>query len=108
MTGARAARFGAIKTRREVLHIGRWESGRMVASRALSHMGPGVEMPRMAARREVGRIAARAAPAGIAGCRDLIRSQDQQGAARRSLPPGPHNLAHKKRRVSRPFRRVRK
>ena len=51
----------------------------MGASREMPRMGLLVEMPRMAARQEVGRIAARADPAGIAGCRALIRSRDQQG-----------------------------
>jgi len=36
-------------------------------------------------------------PARIAGYRDLVRSRDQQGAARRSKPPEPHTLAHKMR-----------
>ena len=66
-------RSGAIKTRREVLHIGRREVNRMWATR----MGPRVEMPRTAARREVAHIAARAEPVGIAERPDLIRSRDQ-------------------------------
>jgi hypothetical protein len=53
----------------------------------------------MAARREVARIA---------GCRDLIRSPDQQMAAGRRQPQEPHNLAHKMRRESQPFRQIRK
>jgi hypothetical protein len=91
--------FGAIKTRREVAHIGRWEVGRRGASR---------EMLRRGRRREVSRIAAREEVARIAGYRDLIRSRDQQGAARRTQLPEPHNLAHKMRRESQPFRQIRK
>jgi hypothetical protein len=58
-------------------------------------MGMRVEMPRVAACREVARIAAcrevsriaaQGQAAGIVGCRDLIRSRDQQGAARRRHP----------------------
>ncbi len=62
--------FGAIKTRREVAHIDRWEVGRTGASR---------EMPRRGTRREVNRIAARGEVARIAGYRDPIRSPVQQG-----------------------------
>ena len=91
--------FGAIKTRREVPHIGPWE---------VSHRrGAGREMPRRDTRREVNRIAVRVEVARIAGYRDLIRSRDQQGAARRRQPPEPHNLAHKMRRESQPFRQIR-
>ncbi len=80
-------------------------------------MGRGVEMPRMAARREVARIAAcrevsriaaREEAARIAECRDLIRSRDQQEAARRTQPPERHNLARKMTRVSQPFQQRRK
>lgn len=62
-------------------------------------MGTSQEVVRMAARREVVRIA---------GCPDLIRSRDQQTAADRTQPQEPHNLAHKTRRESRPFRQRRK
>jgi hypothetical protein len=85
--------------RREVAHIDRWEVGYMGVSR---------EMPRRGTGREVSRIAARVEVARIAGYRDLIRSPDQQGAARRRQPPEPHNLAHKMRRESQPFRQLRK
>jgi hypothetical protein len=68
-------------------------------------MGAGREMPRRGTRREVSRIAARAEVRRIAGYRDLIRTRDQQGAAqRRQSPPEPHNLAHKMRQESQPFR----
>jgi hypothetical protein len=60
----------------------------------------------MAARREVGRTAARAEAARIAGWRDLVR--DQQVAARHRQPPEPHNHARKMRRESQPFRQIRK
>jgi hypothetical protein len=89
----------------------------MGASPGLPRMGTRVEMPRMVARREVARIAAcrevsriaaRVEAAGIAGCLNLIRSRDQQGAARRRQPPEPHNHAHKMRRESQPFREIRK
>jgi hypothetical protein len=60
--------------RREVAHIDRCEVGYMGVSR---------EMPRRGTGREVSRIAARVEVARIAGYRDLIRSPDQQGAARR-------------------------
>ena len=61
-------------------------------------MGASREMPRRGTRREVSRIAARGEVARIAGYRDLIRSRDQQGAARRRQSPEPHNLAHKMKR----------
>ena len=53
--------------------------------------------------REVIRIAVRAEVARIVGCRDLIRSLDQEGARRRD-PEAAYNLAHKRRRGSQPFR----
>jgi hypothetical protein len=87
----------AIKMRREVPHIGLWE---------VSRRGAGPEMSHRGMRREVSCIAARAEVARIAGYRDLIRSRDHQGAARRRQPPEPHNLAHKMRRESRSFRQV--
>jgi hypothetical protein len=46
----------------------------------------------MAARREVARIEARGEVAGIAGCRDLIRSRDREGAAQAADQPGSRNL----------------
>jgi hypothetical protein len=61
------------------------------------------EMPHRDTRREVNRIAARAEVARIAGYRDLIRSLGQEGARRRERPKA-HNLAHKRRRGSQPFR----
>jgi len=70
-------------------------------------MGASREMPRRGTRREVSRIAARGEVARIAGYRDLIRSRDQQGAARRRQSPEPHNLAHKMKRDSQPFRQIR-
>jgi hypothetical protein len=71
-------------------------------------MGASREMPRKDTRPEVSRTAAREEVARIAGYRDLIRSRDRQGAARRRQPPEPHNLAHKMRRESPPFRQIRK
>ena len=44
----------------------------------------------------------------IVGCRDLIRSRDQEGAARRRQPPDPDSLAHKMRRESQLLRQMRK
>ncbi len=78
-------------------------------------MGTGLEMPRKAARRNVARIeacrvsriAARAEVAGTAGCRDLIRRPDQQGAEARRQPPEPHNHGHKMKREPQPFRQIR-
>ena len=81
----------------EVPHIGPSEVG---------HRGASREMPRRGTRREVSRTAARGEVARMAGYLDLIRSLDQ-GAARRR-PPEPHNLAHKMKRVSQLFRRIRK
>ena len=74
----RQGTLAAIKTLGEVLHIGPLEVGRRGASQ---------EMPRWNTRQV----------ARIAGYRDLVRSRDQQGAARRSKPPEPHTLAHKMR-----------
>jgi hypothetical protein len=87
--------FGAIKTRQEVPHIG---------PREVSRRGAGREMPRRGTRPKGSRIAARAEAARIAGYRNLIRSRDQQGAAKRRQLPEPHNLAHKMTRESQPFR----
>jgi hypothetical protein len=80
----------------------------MAARREVARRGPRVGMPHRGTRREVSRTAAREEVARIAGYRDLIRSRDRQGAARRRQPPAPHNLAHKMRREPRPFRQVRK
>jgi hypothetical protein len=71
-------------------------------------MGASWEMPRRDTGPEVSRTAAREEVVGIAGYRDLIRSRDRQGAALRRQPPEPHNLAHKMRRESQPFRQIRK
>jgi hypothetical protein len=57
---------------------------------------------------EVSRIAVRGEVARIVGCRDLIHSRDQRGAAPRRQPPEPHNHAHKMRRESQQFRLIRK
>ena len=56
--------------------------------------------------REARRIAAGEEADRIVGCRDLIRSRDQEGAARRRQPPDPDNLAHKMRRESQLTRQI--
>jgi len=61
------------------------------------------EMPHRDTRREVNRTAARVEVARIVGYRDLIRSLDQEGARCKERPEA-HNLAHKRRRGSQPFR----
>ena len=66
------------------------------------------EAAHIAECRELSRIAARGEVARIVGCRDLIRSRDQEGAARRRQPPDPDNLAHKMRRESQLTRQIRK
>lgn len=77
-------------------HIGCREVPR-IARREAVHMGRSREAARMAPRREVARIV---------GCRDPIRSRDQQTAAGHRQPRGPHNLARKTRRESQPFRQI--
>jgi hypothetical protein len=67
-------------------------------------MGAAWEMPHRGTRREVNCIAARGEVARIAGYRGLTRSWDQEGAAQRRQRPEPHNLAHKMKRESQPFR----
>jgi hypothetical protein len=58
--------------------------------------------------REVSRIALPGEVDRIAGRQDLVRSRDQQVAARRRQPAGLHNHSHKMRRESRPLREMRK
>jgi hypothetical protein len=65
--------------------------------------GASWEMPHKGKRRGVNCIAARGEVARIAGYRGLIRSWDQEGAPRRQRPD-PHNLAHKMKQESQPFR----
>ena len=84
---------------REVPHIGPSEVGYSAAS-------PG-EMPRRGTRREVSRIGARGEVTRIAGWRDLIRSRDQPGAAGRSQPLEPDNLARKMKAELQLFRQIR-
>ena len=57
---------------------------------------------------EVARMAPRLEAARIVGCRDPIRSPDQQTAAGRRRPQEPHNPARKMRQESQPFRQIRK
>jgi hypothetical protein len=65
------------------------------------------EMPRRGTRREGSRIAERAEVTRIAGYRALIRSPDQQGAARRRQAPDQDKIARKTRLESQPFRQIR-
>ena len=70
--------------------MGQWEA---------AHIGECREACRIAVRGEVGRIV---------GCRDRIRSRDQEAVARRRQPPVADNLAHKMRRKSQLLRQIRK
>jgi hypothetical protein len=65
------------------------------------------EMPRRGTRREGSRIAERAEVTRIAGYQALIRSPDQQGAARRRQAPDRDKIARKTRLESQPFRQIR-
>ena len=85
---------------RVVLHIAPWEVG--------GRKGAPREVPRRGTRREVSRIAARGEVTRIAGLRDLIRSRDQPGAAGRSQPLEPDNLAHKMKGELQLFRQMRR
>jgi hypothetical protein len=67
-------------------------------------MGASREVPHKGTHREVNRIAVRGAVVCIAEYRDLIRRRYQEEAVRRRHRRGPHNLAHKTRRESQPFR----
>jgi hypothetical protein len=72
--------------------------------REVGRMGASWELPHRGTCREVNCIAERGEVARIAECRDLIRSRDQERAVRRRQRPESHNLAHKTRRESQPFR----
>jgi hypothetical protein len=71
----------------------------MATCREAVRMGTSREVVRMGTSREVAHMAA---------TRGLIRSRHQQAVAGRRQPPEPHNLAHKMRRESQPFRQIRK
>jgi hypothetical protein len=62
----------------------------------------------MGRSREVAHKVPRREVAHIVGCRDPIRSRDQQTAAGHRRLQEPHNLARKMRRESQPFRQIRK
>ena len=79
-----------------------------IGRRGEAHMGMIQEMFRMVARREAARMGRSREAARMAAGRDLVRSRRQPAVARRRQPPEPHNLAHKMRRQSRPFRQIRK
>jgi hypothetical protein len=64
-------------------------------------------MARRDTRRAAIRIAAREEAARIAGHRGLSRSRDQQGAAQRSQPLEPDNLARKMKREPQLFQQMR-
>jgi hypothetical protein len=71
-------------------------------------MGMSPEMFRMAARLEAARMGTSREAAHMAAGRDLVRSGRQPAVARHRQPPEPHNLAHKMRPESQPFRQIRK
>ena len=63
---------------------------------------------RMGTSREVARMGTRREAAHMAVSRELIRSRHQRVVAGRIQPLEPHNLSHKMRRESQPFRQTRK
>jgi hypothetical protein len=79
----------------------------MAARRGVARMGPRVGTPHRGMRQEASRTAAREEVAGIAGYRALIRSLDQQGAARRRQAPDQDRIARKTRLESQLSRQIR-
>jgi hypothetical protein len=71
-------------------------------------MGMSLEMFRMAARLEAARMGTSREAVRMAAGQDPVCSRRQQAVARRRQPPGPHNLAHKMKRESQPFRQIRR
>ena len=84
------------------------DAARMGTSREVARMGRRREAVRMGTRREVARMGTRREAAHMAVSPELIRSRRQRAVAGRIQPPEPHNLAHKMRRESQPFRQTRK
>src|SRR5262249_44964584 len=84
------------------------EVARMATCREAVRMGTRLEVARMGTRLEVARMGTRREAAHMAVSRELIRSRHQRAVAGRIQPLEPHNLAHKMRRESQPFRQTRK
>src|SRR5215472_5973477 len=102
------AKTDGIRLKRKVFSAVSSERVSVKRCRDAAHMGTSREVARMGRRREAVRMGTRREAAHMAVSPELIRSRRQRAVAGRIQPPEPHNLAHKMRRESQPFRQTRK